>query len=256
MSDTFMAAYERAEARNDIQHGYFQDKKEEREKERARKKRNQRIAGIAAVGAGLAAAGGLVAYQHSERGKAAAERRGAENAQKMADLDEKIKADHEAKAAKYRADNEARSARINKANEKIYSTVHKIGDRMKRDPAKESERKAETAARINSINQKVGAAATKVQDRIKEGQAKREARKAVSVAKESERESRRESSVFKSGKRASNSKDYAAKLDAALKERARRYEERERQWDREEMARLRKESDERLKKYGGDRYYR
>lgn len=93
MADTFMAAYERAEEKNDLEHGWFQDKKEER----ARKKRNQRIAGIATIGAGLAAAGGLAAYQHSPKGKAAAERRGAENAQKIADLDAEIKAKHDAK---------------------------------------------------------------------------------------------------------------------------------------------------------------
>lgn len=217
MSNTFMAAYERAEERNDIQHGYFQDKKEEREKERARKKRNQRIAGIAAVGAGLAAAGGLVAYQHSARGKA--------SAASQAESYKNFAAEQDAVV-----------------NERKAAEAAKESERKAEKAAKESERKAATAARVNSINQKVGAAATKVQDRIKAGQARRE--------------SRRESSVFKSAERASNQKGYTSKLDAELKDRARRYEERERQWDREEMARLRKESDERMKKYGGNRYYR
>lgn len=58
MSNAFMDAYERAEGRNDIEHGWVQDRKEAR----ARKKRNQRIAGLATIGAGIAAGAGLAAY--------------------------------------------------------------------------------------------------------------------------------------------------------------------------------------------------
>lgn len=58
MTGAFMAAYERAEEKHNLQHGWFYEKKQER----ARKKRNQRIAGLATIGAGIAAGAGLAAY--------------------------------------------------------------------------------------------------------------------------------------------------------------------------------------------------